>query len=94
MTNNIIIPAAHTIGDTVYYLRGGRINKDTVKQIFISEFSITKDRSNIPNPRYMLDNASEKFYENELYSTPQGIIDSLQDQVMQYTRKKRTRKTA
>lgn len=94
MANNIIIPAAHNIGDTVYYLRGGRINKDTVKQIFVSEFSVTKSRNDLPRPRYLLENASEKFYENELYSTPQGIIDSLQDQVMQYTRKKRTRKTA
>lgn len=93
MAKSIIIPAAYSVGDTVYYLRGGRINKDSVKQILVNEFCITKSSRNLPMPRYMLDNATEKFYENELYQTPQGIIDSLQDQVKQYN-PKRTKRTA
>ena len=90
---NIIIPAAHKVGDTVYYLRGGRINRDVVKAIVIGEFTIDCRNHCAPSPKYKLENDTYTFWESDLHATPQGIIDSLQEQVKQYN-PKRTRRSA
>lgn len=93
MAKNIIIPVAHNIGDTVYYLRGGIIKRDIVKEILVGDFSIDKRNDRIPAPKYKLENDTYTFWESDLHSTPQSIIDSLHEQVKKYTQK-RTKKSA
>lgn len=79
---NITIKAAHSIGDTVYMLTGGRIVNDVVKSIIVSEFTLDKaNKVCTTKPRYILECATGKFYESDLHADPEDIVKHLQDQV-------------
>lgn len=78
----ITIPIKFSIGDKVYRLIGTDIYTDTVSRIEVGAFNVSKQDLTVkPSVRYVLDNATGKFYESDLHADPADIVKRLQAQV-------------